>query len=567
MTWRCTWDWPGSAGVCLAGRRRWPLASLATTMCSLLLVLPTMHSTHTALAVAMVSAATVAYQGKRQVTVAVGVALIPVVALAWWIAGGDGVGQEFFTYLVLVLAAVVAGDAVRSRRDVGVVRREREALARQGAAREMFNAYRLELGRELHDSLAHALVAITTRSGVAAHIGAAGGDPALLAALADVKQVSADALAELRQTLNSLRTDGAPAPIGPGRPAREAFTALVRPLSTAGLTVRLDCDAAADVVPQAVSHAGYRIVQESLTNVLRHGQARTVTVTVLVLDDQWRSMWSTTARWRRHPPTVSPATVYRGMAERATHGWHCPSRSPYPRRVARQRAAADDRHRAMTTVLIADDQAMVRGGFKALLAAEPDMSVVAEAGDGEAAVALTRRHKPDVVLMDIRMPRLDGLAATRQITADATQRHSSPDPHDVRPGRVRLRGTPRRCQRLPAQRHGPSRPHRRRPRHRLRARRCSHPPPPADSSKRSPARRRHPSRRPSTLAPDVTDREREVLALLAQGLANAEIANRLVISPFTVKSHISSLLTRHALRDRVQLVVLAYESGLVKPGD
>ena len=331
----------GLSGLCLAGRRRWPLASLAATMCSLLLVLPTMHSTHTALAVAMLSAATVAYQGKRQVTVAVGVALIPVVALAWWIAGGDGVGQEFFTYLVLVLAAVVAGDAVRSRRDVAIVRREREALARQGAAREMFNEYRLELGRELHDSLAHALVAITTRSGVAAHIGAAGGDAALLAALADVKQVSADALAELRETLSSLRTDGAPAPIGPGRPAREAFTALVQPLSTAGLAVRLDCDAAADDVPQAVSHAGYRIVQESLTNVLRHGQARTVTVTVLVLEDQLAIDVVNDGPLAALPADRLAGHGLRGMAERATHmggtvqagprthgGWHVSARLP-----------------------------------------------------------------------------------------------------------------------------------------------------------------------------------------------------------------------------------------------
>ena len=331
----------GLSGVCLAGRRRWPLPSLTATLASLLLVLPTMHSTHTALAVAMVSAATVAYQGKRQVSLAVAAALVPVVAVAWYVAGGDGVGQEFFSYLVLVLAAVVAGDAVRSRRDVTVARREREALARQGAAREMFNQYRLELGRELHDSVAHALVAITTRAGVAAHIGAAGGDPALLAALADVKQVSADALAELRETLNSLRTDGAPAPVGPGRPAREAFTALVRPLSTAGLAVRLDCDDAADDAPPVVSHAGYRIVQESLTNVLRHGQARTVTVTVHVRDNHL-----TIDVVNDGPPAARPSGPLAGhgligMAERATHiggtvqagprahgGWHVTARLP-----------------------------------------------------------------------------------------------------------------------------------------------------------------------------------------------------------------------------------------------
>lgn len=278
----------GLTGTCLAARRRAPLWSLAATVCSLLLVLPTMHSTHTALAVAMVSAATVAYQGKRRVSLAVAAALVPVVALAWWVAGGDGVGQEFFSYLVLLLAAVVAGDAIRSRRDVSLVRREREQLARQAAAREMFDEYRLELGRELHDSLAHALVAITTRAGVVVHLRATDGDPDLLAALTDVKQVSADALAELRETLNTLRSNDTEAAQRPGRSAREALEALVRPLTAAGLAVHLDCDAAIDGTSDAVSHAGYRIVQESLTNALRHGRARTVTVSVHVHDGQLR---------------------------------------------------------------------------------------------------------------------------------------------------------------------------------------------------------------------------------------------------------------------------------------
>ena len=218
----------------------------------------------------------------------------------------------------------------------------------------------------------------------------------------------------------------------------------------------------------------------------------------------------------------------------------------------------------MTTVLIADDQAMVRGGFKALLDAEPDMTVVAEALDGETAVTLTRRHQPDVVLMDIRMPRLDGLAATRQITTDAALSHTrvlilttfdldeyvfgalragasgfllkGMEPadliaavHIIASGEALL--APTATRRL------------------IEA-----------FTNTAPA----PTRAP--LAADVTTREREVLTLLAQGLANAEIASRLVISPFTVKSHISSLLARHALRDRVQLVVLAYESGLITPG-
>lgn len=308
----------GITGGCLATRRRAPLASLAATLGSLLLLLPTMHSTHTALAVAMVSAGTVAYQGKRPVSLAVAGTLVPVVAVAWWVAGGDGDGQDFFTYLMLVLAAVVAGDAVRSRRDVIVVRREREVLARQAAARQMFDEYRLELGRELHDSLAHALVAITTRAGVAAHLGAAHGDPGLLTALADVKQVSADALAELRETLHTLRANHQ-APVGPGRSARHAFAALVAPLTAAGLDVRLTCDDAAEDTPKEVSHAGYRIVQESLTNVLRHGQAQTVTVAVHISDGEMAIDVANDGPYAVASASRGAGHGLVGMAERAAH--------------------------------------------------------------------------------------------------------------------------------------------------------------------------------------------------------------------------------------------------------
>ncbi len=272
-----------AVGICLARRRRAPLISLAVTVVLLLLALPMMHSTHTALAVAMVSAATVAFQGRRLLSLAVAAALVPVVVLAWWVAGGDGVGQEFFSYLFLLLLAVVAGDAVKSRRDVAEARQERERVARQAAAREMFDDYRVELGRELHDSLAHALVAITTRAGVAAHLGAAGGgDPDLLSALADVKRVSADALNELRQTLQAWRTDATPAPVRPTGSSREALQILIHPLQSAGLDVRLHCDDEVAEASVRVGHVGYRIVQESLTNVLRHGQARTVAVSLTV---------------------------------------------------------------------------------------------------------------------------------------------------------------------------------------------------------------------------------------------------------------------------------------------
>jgi DNA-binding NarL/FixJ family response regulator len=219
-------------------------------------------------------------------------------------------------------------------------------------------------------------------------------------------------------------------------------------------------------------------------------------------------------------------------------------------------------------VLLADDQAMVRAGLRLLLDGEPDIQVVAEAGDGDEAV---RRcldglpdAVPDVVLMDVRMPGTDGLAATRMITSDprlgavhvvilttydldeyvfeALRGGASGflvkdgDTADlVRGVRVAASGeallSPRATRRLVAEY--------------------------AERSRTAPA------------APgldQLTDREREVMALVAEGLSNEEIAQRLVISPATAKTHVSRAMVKLAARDRAQLVVLAYESGLVRPG-
>lgn len=218
----------------------------------------------------------------------------------------------------------------------------------------------------------------------------------------------------------------------------------------------------------------------------------------------------------------------------------------------------------MTRVVLADDQALVRAGFRALLDAEDDIEVVAEASDGAEAVRLTRQLVPDIVLMDIRMPGEDGLAATRSIVSDE-QLHDvrvvilttfDLDEYvfealrlgasgflvkDMRPAdlvqavRVVAAGdallAPGVTRRLIA-----------------RFADCAKEPPPAA--------------RLDTL----TDREREVVALVGAGLSNHEIAKRLVMSPWTAKTHVSRAMLKLDVRDRAQLVVIAYESGLVRPG-
>ncbi|HKA68584.1 MAG TPA: response regulator transcription factor [Actinomycetes bacterium] len=218
----------------------------------------------------------------------------------------------------------------------------------------------------------------------------------------------------------------------------------------------------------------------------------------------------------------------------------------------------------MIRVLLADDQALVRAGFRALLTAEDGIEVVGEAVDGEEAVARASALKPDVVLMDIRMPRLDGLEATRRIAADPALTGvrvlilttfeldeyvfealrvgasgflvKDTEPVDLIQGvRVVADGeallSPSITRRLIEEF--------------------------AARAKRPPA---------SDLLAPLTDREREVMALVAGGLSNEEIAAKLVVSPATAKTHVSRGMVKLAARDRAQLVVLAYESGLVRPG-
>ncbi len=217
----------------------------------------------------------------------------------------------------------------------------------------------------------------------------------------------------------------------------------------------------------------------------------------------------------------------------------------------------------MITVLIADDQALVRGGLRMILDAQDDLEVVGEAADGREALAALRELRPDVVLMDVRMPVLDGISATRAVVAEqlrsrvlvlTTFDHDEIVYDAMKAGAsgFLLKTAP------PAQLIEGVRT--------VAAGDALLGPTITRRLVESYVSRPRPGEAASPQLEGLTDREREVLVLIARGLSNGEIAGRLFISEATVKTHVNHLFQKLDLSGRVQAVVLAYESGLVQPG-
>jgi len=210
-------------------------------------------------------------------------------------------------------------------------------------------------------------------------------------------------------------------------------------------------------------------------------------------------------------------------------------------------------------ILIADDDPLVRMGLRAIMASQEGWEVVAEAGDGEQALELVAAHAPDVVLMDIRMPRMDGLAATHHISTSHPGTRVlvlttfEVDEYVFEAMRAGAAGFV--LKRMP-------------PADLIEAVRVAA----AGESLLFPASTRRVIERfavasPASSLPQLTEREADVLRLLARGLSNSEIATQLFVSLETVKSHVASILMKTGVRDRTQAVIAAYEAGFVRPGE
>ena len=370
-------------------------------------------------------------------------------------------------------------------------------------------------------------------------------------------------LGVLRGSGDDVTGDLAPAP-GLGD-----LDALVAEVVRSGVTVQVRIEGERPDVPPGVDLSAYRIVQEALTNVIKHaGRART-TIAVRYADDAVTVEVDDEGSTADSSDPTSVATrTWSGRHARAGDDLWRRSRSGFSPdgRISRCRSLAVRGVDVTVRVGIADDQPLIRTGLRAMIEHASDLTLVGEAEDGEQAVAMAVRHRPDVVLMDIRMPTLDGIEATRRITTDPSMSGvrvvvlttfdideyvyaairagasgfllKDAPPESVLEGiRVVAGGdaliAPSVTRRLIAEL--ASRPDEDRP-----------PPPELDI---------------------LTDREREVLALVGRGMSNAEIGAQLYVSPATAKAHVSHVMTKLYARDRAQLVVVAYESGLVRPGE
>ena len=542
------------------------------------------------------------------------------------IGPGDSVGGALFLVIVWIV-----GYAVQQRRTYLAHLRDR-------AASDAVTRERLRIARELHDVVAHSMTVVTVQAGFGEYVFDSQPGEAR-AALGAIQAVSREALGEMQRLLCVLRqpepdtASGTPAAVtGPGSaaaataeaargrrarpeapltpaPGLASLDRLVQRTAGAGVTVTVERTGTVRALPAGLDLSAFRIVQEALTNVVKHSGADRCQVRlgygpgdllIEVTDHGVAGPAGGCGGGARHPAERHRGQRHRGQrhcgqrhrgagdpgrpghdrqraAGRARHHRHAGTGQPVRRRIQRGAASwwwfrgpgqAAATFSFMTLrVLVADDQALVRAGFRGIVAATPGFEVVGEAGTGAEAVEQARRHLPDVVLMDVRMPEMDGIEATRQITRSAATSGvrvlilTTFDLDEYVYSALRAGASGFLLKSIS-------------PAELLTAIQVIA----AGDSLLAPSvtRRlveefaRRPPAAPATPATagvldGITAREREVLALVASGLSNTEIARRLDITPATTKTHVGHLLTKLNARDRVHLVILAYQAGLAAP--
>ncbi len=545
--------------VALVLHRRSPYAALAAILLAGLAVEP--GSLPIELPAAVVLYTIAAGRGWRPA--AIGAAGVVVAHVASELTWGETPNLgETLSSIVLCGAAIAFGlyvgarraamDALRERAER--MDRERELLAARAVAEE-----RLRIAQELHDVVAHNVSLIVVQ---AQALGATAADERVTTATDGIADLGRQTMTEMHRTLQLLRAGDADGPDLAPQPGLAALDGLLERTRAAGVDVSLSIEGEPRPLPQTLDLSAYRIVQEALTNVLKHAGGAGATVTVayrpdaIALDDHRQRRGRRTGavqRQRRRPRPRGNARARRAVRRHVAGG---PARGS---RVRGRRRPALPAPMSRLRVVIADDQPLMRAGFRAVLEAAGDIEVVAEAGSGEEAIAAAAEHAPDVILMDIRMPGMNGIEATRKLPRQRVLILTTFGLDEYIIDALRAGASGFMLKDAPTQ-------------ELVRAVRSVA----AGDAVLSPAvtrqlldqvARRLPaavSRAAEALTP-LTDREREVLRMLAAGLSNAEIAAALVVSEATVKTHVSNLLGKLGLRDRVQAVIYAYETGLIAP--
>ncbi|CAM5532642.1 Protein-glutamate methylesterase/protein-glutamine glutaminase [Streptomyces alboniger] len=466
------------------------------------------------------------------------------------------------------------GIAVRSRQDYTralVERARRLEVERDQQARLATAAERTRIAREMHDIIGHNLSVITGLADGGSYAAAKSPERAAQA-LEAIGSTSRQALSELRRLLDVLRDDGPAVAERSPQPALTDLGPLIEGVRAAGLPVRSTIHGNPETVPAGRQLTVYRVVQEALTNTLKHGGPdATATVDVVYDEDGVTVDVTDTGRGGPALPADGGGRGLTGMRERTSLYDGTLRGRPAPRpegRLAGPPPSPEGQRDTVTTVLIVDDQPMQRFGFRMLLESQDDMTVAGKAGNGGEAVRMTAEHHPDVVLMDIRMPGVDGIEATRRIVASGDRTRvlilttfdldeyaydglragaSGFLIKDALPEEL-LSGI-----RAVASGDAVVAPSLTR---RLLDAYADHLPTPGASS---------PDPADDPRLASLTEREREILTVIGQGWTNAEIASRLHLAESTVKTHVGRILAKTGARDRVQAVILAYDTKLVRP--